>query len=67
MNEIRLVYDNDDDDDDDDDDVLHDDVLWASQFALSTNIVTIIASRRMRWEGHVACMVQLINTYTIFV
>jgi len=32
----------------------------------SLNIITVIKSRRMRCVGHVACMQEMRNAYTIF-
>ena len=33
----------------------------------STNIVRVITSRRMRWAGHVACMVERRGEYRVLV
>jgi hypothetical protein len=33
----------------------------------SPNIVRVIKSRRMRWVGHVACKVEMKNSYNILV
>jgi len=33
----------------------------------SLNIITVIKSRRTRWAGHVACMVEMRNAYKILV
>jgi len=29
----------------------------------STSIIRVINSRRLRWEGHVTCMVEMRNAY----
>jgi hypothetical protein len=31
----------------------------------SPNIITVIKSRRIRWEGHVACVEEMRNPYSI--
>jgi hypothetical protein len=31
----------------------------------SPNIIRVLKSRRMRWERHVACMVEMKNAYTV--
>jgi hypothetical protein len=33
----------------------------------SPNIIMVIKSRRMKWTGHVACMEEIRNAYTILV
>jgi len=33
----------------------------------SPNIIRVIKSRRMRWAGHVACMGEMRNAYSILV
>jgi len=33
----------------------------------SQNIIRVIKSRRMRWAGHVACVGEMINIYTVLV
>jgi hypothetical protein len=34
---------------------------------VSPNIISVIKSRRMRWERHVACMKETRNAYSILV
>jgi hypothetical protein len=36
-------------------------------FYSSSNIISVIKSRKMRWAGHIACMEELRNAYKIFV
>jgi hypothetical protein len=33
----------------------------------SQNIIRVIKSRRMRWVGHVVCMGEMVNAYSIVV
>jgi hypothetical protein len=44
---------------------LHDEELHG--LFSSPSIVRVIKSRRMRWAGHVACMVEVRNAYSILV
>jgi hypothetical protein len=34
---------------------------------VSPNIISVIKSRRMRWAGHVTCMGEMRNAYSILV
>ena len=38
-----------------------------NDFKSSLNIIQAVKSRRMRWNGHVACMGQTITAYRILV
>jgi hypothetical protein len=44
---------------------LHDEELH--DLYTSPNVIQVIKSRRLRWAGHAACMVEMRNAYNILV